>query len=235
MTATSCVHFFTSHFYSTLREEGVDAISNWTTNKGINVFTKKIIFLPINESLHWSLCAVVNPGSILNYEKIHSQTDVTCAYGMKCQYSSETLPDVKCSKCEKPVHSVTCSRFVSPNSYLCNYCHPFTSDCRLADKTSAHQQLKVRKLANEKVEVPCIIFLDSLKAHQRLIVAGKVRKWLNHEWKKVGGTKDVFTQKSIKLITPKGIEICVLCLPISNFFTTCIDIISHISLSLFLP
>jgi len=96
----------------------------------------------------------------------------------------------------------------------------------------AHQQLKVKKLANQKVEVPCITFLDSLKAHQKLIVARKVRNWLNHEWKKVtGGTKDVFTQKTIKLITPKGIEICVLCLPISKFCITCIDILSHISLS----
>ena len=213
--ATSCVHFFTSHFYTTLQDEGVDAVSSWTTKKGIDIFSKRIIFLPINQSLHWSLCAVVNPGLIANYEKIHSQTDVSCSYGMKCQYSSETLPDVKCSKCENPVHSVTCSRFVSLDSNLCNYCHPFTSDCRIADNTLAHQQLKVKKLANQKVEVPCIIFLDSLKAHQKLIVARKVRNWLNHEWKKVtGGTKDVFTQKTIKLITPKGIGIYVPRLPI---------------------
>jgi Ulp1 family protease len=69
---TSCVHFFTSHFYTTLQDEGVDAVSSWTTNKGIDIFSKRIIFLPINQSLHWSLCAVVNPGLITNYDEIYA-------------------------------------------------------------------------------------------------------------------------------------------------------------------
>ena len=38
----------------------------WTVNKKINVFEKKLIFIPINANLHWSLCVVVNPGLIAN-------------------------------------------------------------------------------------------------------------------------------------------------------------------------
>ena len=74
---TSCVHFFTSHFYTTLQDEGVDAVSSWTTNKGIDIFSKRIIFLPINESIHWSLCAVVNPGLIKNYFRITNKSSVS--------------------------------------------------------------------------------------------------------------------------------------------------------------
>jgi len=55
------------------------------------------------------------------------------------------------------------------------------------------------------IDLPCIIFLDSLKAHQKSAVANNVRKWLNHEWKRMGkGTSDVFTPHSFKVYDPKG-------------------------------
>ena len=56
---SSVVKFFPTHFYSTLKREGV------TVRKNINIFEKKLIFIPINKSLHWSLCVIVNPGSII--------------------------------------------------------------------------------------------------------------------------------------------------------------------------
>ena len=55
------------------------------------------------------------------------------------------------------------------------------------------------------LEVPCIIFLDSLKAHQKKAVAANVEKWLNHEWQKTKGGSGEFTRRSIKLVAPKGI------------------------------
>ena len=60
----SDVHFFTSHFMTTLENEGTQEVSSWTANKNINVFEKRLVFIPVNENLHWSLCVVVNPGLI---------------------------------------------------------------------------------------------------------------------------------------------------------------------------
>jgi len=60
----SPVHFFTSHFMSTLKDDGPEAVSSWTAKKNINIFSKKIIFVPVNADLHWSLCAVINPGLV---------------------------------------------------------------------------------------------------------------------------------------------------------------------------
>ena len=60
------MHIFSSHFFTTLLNEGPESVSSWTTKKGINIFEKKFIFIPINESLHWSLCVVVNAGKIRN-------------------------------------------------------------------------------------------------------------------------------------------------------------------------
>ena len=60
----SDVHVFTSHFMSTLASDGAEAVSSWTAKKKIDIFEKKLIFVPVNSDLHWSLCVVVNPGSI---------------------------------------------------------------------------------------------------------------------------------------------------------------------------
>jgi hypothetical protein len=62
---SSNFHFFTSHFYTTLASEGVNGVRSWTAKKNINIFEKRLIFIPINKTLHWSLCVVVNPGAII--------------------------------------------------------------------------------------------------------------------------------------------------------------------------
>jgi len=51
---------------TTLKEKGPEAIASWTEKKNINVFEKKLVFIPVNADLHWSLCVVVNPGLIAN-------------------------------------------------------------------------------------------------------------------------------------------------------------------------
>jgi Ulp1 family protease len=51
---------------TTLKDEGLEAVSKWTENKNINVFEKKLVFIPVNADLHFSLCVVVNPGLIAN-------------------------------------------------------------------------------------------------------------------------------------------------------------------------
>ena len=61
---------FSTHFFSTLRDEGVDAVARWTKKKNINIFEKKMIFIPVHKDLHWSLCVVCNPNQIM-----HNLTD----------------------------------------------------------------------------------------------------------------------------------------------------------------
>lgn len=58
-------HFFTSHFYTTLSKEGPTAVQSWSAKKNIDLFRKRLIFVPINKDLHWSLCVIVNPGAAL--------------------------------------------------------------------------------------------------------------------------------------------------------------------------
>lgn len=62
--ATSPLHYFSTHFYSSLFKEGPGGVRRWTEKKGIDVFKKRFIFVPVNKSFHWSLAIIVNPGAI---------------------------------------------------------------------------------------------------------------------------------------------------------------------------
>jgi Ulp1 family protease len=131
-TLASDFHFFTSHFYTTLAAGGPKAVESWTRRKKINVFEKKLIFVPINKDLHWSLCVIVNPGAIVS--------------------SLEGTP--------------------SKNDSLC-----------------------------------CLIFLDSLRMHNKNTVCSKIRSWLNNEWQRVNSECHElvpFKLDSLRLFSPKG-------------------------------
>lgn len=68
-----------------------------------------------------------------------------------------------------------------------------------------------------EMPMPCIVFLDSLKAHGKSRVGMNIRKWLNAEWSRAGRqgseaaigdseptSKDVFTAKNMRILSPIG-------------------------------
>ena len=72
----SDIHIFTTHFMNTLKKDGPESVAYWTVNTKTNVFKKRLIFLPINADVHWSLCLVVNPGLIaINYAQNMDNTE----------------------------------------------------------------------------------------------------------------------------------------------------------------
>lgn len=143
---TSKVHFFSSHFFSTLQEKGPSGVSRWTTKKNIDIFSKTFIFIPINESLHWSLCVVCNPGEFRNAAKYY--------------------------------------------------------DGDQSQKKALAESL-----------MPCILFMDSLKAHRKMRVASVVRKWLNFKWEETKeemygtfGREKMFDRETLPIFDPLGMN-----------------------------
>lgn len=87
-----------------------------------------------------------------------------------------------------------------------------------------HQQIvDDPSLLNEenvkKRMMPCIVFLDSLKAHGKVQVGKNIRKWLNFEWKRKQrccfrtanqdspaepSDKQVFTPINMQIVSPSG-------------------------------
>ncbi|KAJ3182706.1 hypothetical protein HDU87_008045 [Geranomyces variabilis] len=73
------IHLFNSFFYEQLsyKEEGTkrsavpdpsgyDRVKKWTSK--IDLFSKKYIFIPINENMHWYLALIYNPGALLEVD-----------------------------------------------------------------------------------------------------------------------------------------------------------------------
>lgn len=129
-------HFFTSHFFTTLESEGPDSVASWTRRKKINIFEKKLIFVPIVKQMHWSLCVIVNPGALV--------------------------------------------------------------DAGSRDRTKDDP-------------LSCMIFMDSLRMHNKDKVAKHIRNWLNRELgrkKKDLGSGDteenLFDRTRFKVFSPRG-------------------------------
>ena len=67
------VHAFSSHFFTKLQEEGLrapdgkdrahDRVERWT--RGVDVFSKKFLVVPIVADQHWSLAIVCHPGALV--------------------------------------------------------------------------------------------------------------------------------------------------------------------------
>ncbi|BEI96124.1 hypothetical protein CcaverHIS631_0110730 [Cutaneotrichosporon cavernicola] len=74
------VHCFNSFFYSKLSDKssrksapsdvswaGYDAVKRWT--RKVDVFSKKFILVPVNESYHWYLAVIYNPRAALDFAR----------------------------------------------------------------------------------------------------------------------------------------------------------------------
>ena len=60
--------------------------------KNINIFEKRLIFIPINENLHWTLCVVVNPGAIIS-SSFHDDAKNLGDLPLPCMIFFDSLTD----------------------------------------------------------------------------------------------------------------------------------------------
>jgi hypothetical protein len=138
----SDIHYFTTLFYTTLEKNDADSVTRWTEKRGVDIFTKKFIFIPINKSFHWSLCVVINPGAIIKHKKLLSNDS---------DKNDDNIPSSD---------------------------DPF----------------------------PCLLHFDSLLAHSASAVSGRVRKWLNSEWRRLRShhlDQAPFNSKSLVIYSPE--------------------------------
>ncbi|GJQ08250.1 hypothetical protein GpartN1_g41.t1 [Galdieria partita] len=71
------VHFFNSFFFTRLQSLGyhtshgnIECLSRWTS--GIEILSKKFLFIPICVRHHWTLAVVCNPGNLLSWNSSYS-------------------------------------------------------------------------------------------------------------------------------------------------------------------
>ncbi|BEJ17385.1 hypothetical protein CspHIS471_0607860 [Cutaneotrichosporon sp. HIS471] len=96
------VHCFNSFFYSKLSEKssrksapsdvswaGYDAVKRWT--RKVDVFSKKFILVPVNESYHWYLAVIYNPRAALDFARA-SRPSLTDALRDDLESRSSSTP-----------------------------------------------------------------------------------------------------------------------------------------------
>ena len=73
----SSTHNFNTNLYTCLSQKSLsdNDLLKWTKN--INLFQKRIIFIPIQQGIHWSLCVVINPGKIKNNANSNADDEIT--------------------------------------------------------------------------------------------------------------------------------------------------------------
>ena len=76
-TSLSSTHIFNTNLYTCLSQKSLsdNDLLKWT--KHINLFKKRIIFIPIQEGIHWSLCVVINPGTIKNNANSNPEDEIS--------------------------------------------------------------------------------------------------------------------------------------------------------------
>jgi Ulp1 family protease len=67
-----------------LEKDGISSVARWTSSKGIDVFKKKFIFIPVQGKEHWALAVVVNAGEVLS-----KSNNMACLIYLNSLYNSD--------------------------------------------------------------------------------------------------------------------------------------------------
>ena len=71
----SVIVVFSTQFYTKMTEvDGIKTVTAWTTKNDLDVFTKKMLFLPIHKDFHWSLCIICNAGNVNSSDCVEEDT-----------------------------------------------------------------------------------------------------------------------------------------------------------------
>ncbi|KAG7378977.1 hypothetical protein PHYPSEUDO_009265 [Phytophthora pseudosyringae] len=167
-------YFFTSHFFTQLNgtngahelttadpDERFARVARWT-QKETNLFDKRFLFIPINDSFHWSIAVFCNPGSAI-IKKVRRRRRINTAARSPDKGDVVDLVDGD-----------------GGNDDIEGTAGQVDGGC--AEKEVEEEELQScqeDRLANP----PCLLFLDSLRCHRKKKFTTMLRNYLECEWK----------------------------------------------------
>ncbi|KAF4318846.1 hypothetical protein BBO99_00006738 [Phytophthora kernoviae] len=175
------VYFFSSHFFTQLNgtngahelaaanpDERFARVARWT-QKEMNLFDKRFLFIPINDSFHWSIAVFCNPGSAIIKKrrtmKHHPRNNGVAGVNSNGIQNGDVVDLVDCSREEGQGSGNVGS-----------------DDSIIEDVGMEEEELTAcqeERLANP----PCLLFLDSLRCHRKKKFTKMLRNYLECEWK----------------------------------------------------
>ncbi|KAL7997816.1 putative Ulp1 protease family catalytic domain, papain-like cysteine peptidase superfamily [Plasmopara halstedii] len=218
-------YFFTTHFFTQLNNtkgafdstrvdsnERFARVARWT-QKETNLFDKRFLFIPINDSFHWSIAVFCNPGSavIKKHRRIINRHVMTTACN---PYEREF---VNLADGDGGSDGIEENAMSAPeNDVLGKNC-----------EEEELQASKDDRLANP----PCLLFLDSLRCHRKKKFTEMLRDYFECEWKAryassagiVSGSYDGFVEdESIVSVFDSGsIILCEPNIPLQRNSSDC--------------
>ncbi|CAI5730394.1 unnamed protein product [Peronospora destructor] len=172
------MYFFTAHFFSQLNgtngahelstadpDARFTRVARWT-HKETNLFDKRFLFIPINDSFHWSLAVFCNPGSAII--KKHRKARRRCVMTDDCRLGSRKVVDLVSGNGGSIGGD---GSIVAP-----------VSDGTLVDEEIEEEELKSCQ-EDRLAHPPCLLFLDSLRCHRKKKFTKMLRNYLECEYK----------------------------------------------------
>ncbi|OWZ02455.1 hypothetical protein PHMEG_00025975 [Phytophthora megakarya] len=172
------MYFYTSYFFTQLNgtngahelattdpDERFARVARWT-QKETNLFGKQFLFIPINDSFHWSIAVFCNPGSaIIKKHRRVTRRDV---------YSTEKTEVVDLVDDGSSGEGAGGGNMGS-------------GDGNVEVEVEEIELCQEDRLANP----PCLLFLDSLRCHRKKKFTKMLRNYLECEWKARYGSSAV--------------------------------------------
>ncbi|KAI9991867.1 hypothetical protein PInf_017243 [Phytophthora infestans] len=184
-------YFFSSHFFTQLNgtngaheltkadpDERFARVARWT-QKETNLFDKRFLFIPINDSFHWSVAVFCNPGSaiIKKHRKVRRRRQ-------KLATDKKEVVDLVDGDGESQ----------RPSDAEANGGDSAEEEVEEEEVQSCQED----RLANP----PCLLFLDSLRCHRKKKFTKMLRDYLECEWKARYAASAVSVSKDEEKLDP---------------------------------
>uniref|UniRef100_A0A8C1WR65 SUMO specific peptidase 6b n=1 Tax=Cyprinus carpio TaxID=7962 RepID=A0A8C1WR65_CYPCA len=169
-----------------IQERRHSRVKTWT--RGVNLFEKDFIFVPINQMSHWYLAVICFPGKISQTSGLDLHLD---GRRYSVEYLCNQSPPNPMSLFYSPESSKQLSRWSQSIDKLDQ------SFCFLSDEEAEDddQTVKNRSVLNSDSNVskqPCILIMDSLPCSGRASVVQILQEYLQEEWKVKMGSEQSF-------------------------------------------
>ncbi|GMF09878.1 unnamed protein product [Phytophthora lilii] len=167
------MYFFTSHFFTQLNgtngaheltttdpDERFARVARWT-QKETNLFNKQFLFIPINDSFHWSIAVFCNPGSAI----IKIRRNIKRRRRVICKSENDVVDLVNGDGDAGEVSTEAIAR----------------------EDTSVEEEVEEEEVQScqedRLAHPPCLLFLDSLRCHRKKKFTKMLRNYLECEWR----------------------------------------------------
>ncbi|XP_016424267.1 sentrin-specific protease 6 isoform X4 [Sinocyclocheilus rhinocerous] len=199
--ASKC-HVFSSFFFKRLtqkdhrrlpgttdlsiQERRHSRVKTWT--RGVNLFEKELIFVPINQMAHWYLAVICFPAKISQTSGLDLQLN---GRRNSVEYLCDQSPPNPMSLFYFPESSKQLSRWSQSIDKLDqSFC--FLSDDEAEDDDQTVKNRSVLNSASNVSKRPCILIMDSLTCSGRSSVVQILQEYLQEEWKVKMGSEQSF-------------------------------------------